>query len=72
MPSFSPIPPGVGRYAEQGKLHSPRAFAGARLFAESGDIPGAEAYLDLLQAAFTLDLTYEEARYFTGALPRRR
>jgi hypothetical protein len=49
-------------------LREPLLALGSLL--KSGDIPGAEAYLDLLLAAFTLDLSYEEARYFTGALPR--
>jgi hypothetical protein len=49
-------------------LREPLLALGSLL--KSGDIPGAEAYLDLLQAAFTLDLTYEETRYFAGALPR--
>lgn len=37
---------------------------------KSGDRAGAAAYLDLLDVAFRLDLSYEEARYFIGALPQ--
>jgi hypothetical protein len=40
------------------------------LLLKSGDAPAAAAYLELLRAAFSLDLTYEEARYFITALPR--
>ncbi len=36
---------------------------------KSDDTVGAAAYLDLLRDAFRRDLTYEEARYFTAALP---
>jgi len=36
---------------------------------KSGDSAGSAAYLDLLREAFHRDLSYEEARYFTAALP---
>jgi len=37
---------------------------------KSGDTAGAAAYLELLDEAFSQELTFEEARYFTGALPQ--
>jgi hypothetical protein len=49
-------------------LREPLSALGSLL--KSGDISGANAYLDLLQAAFSRQLTYEDARYFCGALPR--
>jgi hypothetical protein len=49
-------------------LREPLSALGSLL--KSGDIPGAEAFLDLLQTAFTQDLTYEDTRYFSGTLPR--
>ena len=49
-------------------LREPLIALGSLL--KNGDIAGAEAYLDLLQEAFTRDLSYEEARYFSGALSR--
>jgi len=36
----------------------------------AGDRPGAAAYLELLQETFTRDLTYEEGRRLSRALPR--
>jgi hypothetical protein len=37
---------------------------------KSGDTAGSAAYLDMLKEAFHRDLPYEDARYFTAALPR--
>jgi len=55
---------GKGSYA----LRAPLEALG--LLLKSGDRAGAAAYLDLLAETFRRELSYEEARYFTGALPR--
>lgn len=53
-----------GTYA----LKAPLQALGGLL--KSGEPDAAAAYLDLLCEAFSLDLAYEEARYFTAALPK--
>nr|MCU0605673.1 hypothetical protein [Desulfobacterales bacterium] len=55
---------GKGTYA----LRAPLEALGGLL--KSGDPAAAAAYLDLLAEAFQRDLTYEEARWLTGVLPR--
>jgi hypothetical protein len=55
---------GKGTYA----LRAPLEALGGLL--KGGDTAAAAAYLDLLAEAFQRELTYEQARWLTGVLPR--